>query len=85
MDLSMGNKNVVLGLIVIMLYLSMTFFIERTSTLHGFHSKAAAAVSLARSAARSATMARVSRWQYFRRAVLSRVLSVSSLTSKIIR
>ena len=44
MNLSMGNKNVVLGLIVIMLYLSMTFFIERTSTLHGFHNKAAAAV-----------------------------------------
>lgn len=44
MNLSIGNKNVVLGLIVIMLYLSMTFFIERTSTLHGFHNKAAAAV-----------------------------------------
>jgi hypothetical protein len=40
----MGNKNVVLGLIVIMLYLLMAFFIERTSSLHGFHSKAAAAV-----------------------------------------
>jgi hypothetical protein len=44
MNLSMGNKNVVLGLIVIMLYLLMTFFIERTSALHGFHSKAAAVV-----------------------------------------
>ena len=44
MNLSMGNKNVVLGLIVIMLYFSMTFFIERTNSLHGFHSKAAAAV-----------------------------------------
>jgi hypothetical protein len=44
MNLSMGNKNVVLGLIVIMLYLSMTFFIERTNSLPGFHSKAAAAV-----------------------------------------
>lgn len=44
MNLSIGNKNVVLGLIVIMLYLSMTFFIERTSAVHAFHSKAAAAV-----------------------------------------
>ncbi len=44
MNLSMGNKNVVLGLIVIMVYLSMTFSIERTSSLHAFHSKAAAAV-----------------------------------------
>lgn len=44
MNLSIGNKNVVVGLIVIMLYLSMTFFIERTNVLQGFHTKAAAAV-----------------------------------------
>jgi hypothetical protein len=44
MNLSIGNKNVVLGLIVVMVYLSITFFIERTSALHAFHNKAAAAV-----------------------------------------
>jgi hypothetical protein len=44
MNLSMGNKNVVLGLVVMMVYLSMTFFIERTAALHAFHEKAAAAV-----------------------------------------
>ncbi len=44
MNLSLGNKNVVLGLVVIMLYLAMSFFIDRTSALHGFHSKAAAVV-----------------------------------------
>lgn len=44
MNLTIGNKNVVVGLVVIMLYLSMTFFIERTSALHQFHEKAAAAV-----------------------------------------
>jgi len=44
MNLSMGNKNVVIGLIVLMVYLSMTFFIERTAALHGFHAKAAAVV-----------------------------------------
>jgi len=44
MDLSMGNKNVVIGLVVMMVYLSMTFFIERTAALHGFHDKAAAVV-----------------------------------------
>jgi len=44
MNLSMGNKNIVIGLIVIMLYLPMTFFIERASALHAFHSKAAAVV-----------------------------------------
>ena len=43
MNLSMGNKNVVIGLLVMMVYLSMTFFIERTAALHGFHDKAAAA------------------------------------------
>ena len=44
MNLAMGNKNVVVGLVVLMLYLSMSFFIERTSALHQFHEKAAAAV-----------------------------------------
>ena len=44
MNLTLGNKNVVIGLIVMMVYLSMTFFIERTSALHRFHDKAAAAV-----------------------------------------
>lgn len=43
MNLSMGNKNVVVGLVVLMLYLSMSFFIERTSAMHQFHEKAAAA------------------------------------------
>jgi len=43
MNLSMGNKNVVVGLVVIMVYMAMSFFIERTAALHGFHSKAAAA------------------------------------------
>ncbi len=36
MDLAAGNKNVVVGLVVIMVYLSMTFFIERTAALHQF-------------------------------------------------
>ena len=44
MNLSAGNKNVVVGLIVIMLFLSMTFFIERTAAVHGFHDRAAAVV-----------------------------------------
>lgn len=44
MDLSMGNKNVVLGLIVIILFLTMSVHIERTASQHGFHAKAAAAV-----------------------------------------
>lgn len=44
MDLTLGNKNVVVGLIVIMLFLSMTFFIERTAALHAFHDRAAAVV-----------------------------------------
>jgi len=44
MNLSMGNKNVVVGLLVIMVCLAMSFFIERTSALHAFHVKAAAAV-----------------------------------------
>lgn len=44
MDLSMGNKNVVLGLIVILLFLAMSVHIERTASQHAFQSKAAAAV-----------------------------------------
>ncbi len=44
MNLSVGNKNVVLGLVVIMLYLAMSFFVERTNSMHAFHSKAAAVV-----------------------------------------
>src|SRR5512147_1247196 len=44
MNLSMGNKNVVLGLLVIILFLTMSVHIERTASQHGFHSKAAAAV-----------------------------------------
>lgn len=44
MDLAMGNKNVVLGLIVIVLFLTMSVHIERTASQHGFHNKAAAAV-----------------------------------------
>ncbi len=44
MDLSMGNKNVVLGLIVIILFLTMSVHIERTASQHGFHAKAAGAV-----------------------------------------
>ena len=44
MNLSMGNKNVILGLLVIILFLTMSVHIERTASQHGFHSKAAAAV-----------------------------------------
>ncbi len=44
MNLAAGNKNVVVGLVVLMLYLSMSFFIERTSAMHQFHEKAAAAL-----------------------------------------
>jgi hypothetical protein len=44
MNLSMGNKNVVLGLLVIILFLTMSVHIERTASQHGFHAKAAAAV-----------------------------------------
>ena len=44
MNLSMGNKNVILGLLVIILFLAMSVHIERTASQHGFHSKAAAAV-----------------------------------------
>ena len=41
MTLAMGNKNVVLGLIVIVLFLSMSIHIERTASQHAFHAKAA--------------------------------------------
>jgi len=44
MNLTMGNKNVVVGLLVIMICLAMSFFIERTSALQAFHDKAAAAL-----------------------------------------
>lgn len=44
MNLSVGNKNVFIGLLVIMVYLLMTFFIERTAALQAFHDKAAGAV-----------------------------------------
>lgn len=42
MSLAMGNKNVVLGLIVIVVFLSMSIHIERTASQHAFHAKAAA-------------------------------------------
>lgn len=38
----MGNKNVVLGLIAIILVLTMSVPIERTASRHGFPGKAAA-------------------------------------------
>lgn len=44
MNLSIGNKNVVVGLLVILIYFSMTFFIEKTTSMHQFHDKAAAVV-----------------------------------------
>ena len=44
MNLSIGNKNVVVGLVVMMLYLSMSFFIERTAAMHQFQDKVAAVV-----------------------------------------
>jgi hypothetical protein len=51
MNLTIGNKNVVVGLLVIMVCLSMSFFIERTSALHAFHEKAAAAALRTRGSA----------------------------------
>ncbi len=42
MNLSMGNKNVMLGLIVIVLFLAMSIHIERTASQHAFQTKAAA-------------------------------------------
>jgi hypothetical protein len=44
MNLSMGNKNVVVGLLVIIVYFSMTLFIERTTSMPQFHERAAAVV-----------------------------------------
>ncbi len=44
MNLSMGNKNIVLGLAVIVVFLAMSVHIERTASQHGFQSKAAAVV-----------------------------------------
>jgi len=44
MNLSIGNKNVVIGLVVIILFLAMSVHIERTASQHAFQSKAAAAV-----------------------------------------
>jgi hypothetical protein len=37
MNLTMGNKNVIVGLLVIMVYFAMTPFIDRTGALHQFH------------------------------------------------
>lgn len=42
----MGNKNAVIGLIVILLFLVRSLRIERTARQHGFHAKAVAAVVL---------------------------------------
>lgn len=44
MNLNLGNKNIILGLVVIIVYFSMSFFIERAGSMHGFHDKAAMAV-----------------------------------------
>jgi hypothetical protein len=44
MNFTMGNKNVVVGFLVILIYFSMTVFIERTTSMHQFHDKAAAVV-----------------------------------------
>jgi hypothetical protein len=44
MNLTIGNKNVVIGLVVILLFLSMSLQIERTASQHAFQAKAAAAV-----------------------------------------
>ena len=44
MNLTIGNKNVVIGLVVILLFLAMSLQIERTATQHAFQAKAAAAV-----------------------------------------
>jgi hypothetical protein len=44
MNLAMGNKNVVIGVLVIILFLSMSIHIERTASQHAFNAKAAAAV-----------------------------------------
>jgi hypothetical protein len=44
MTLEMGNKNVILGLVVILLFLAMSVHIERTASQHAFQAKAAAAM-----------------------------------------
>ena len=44
MNLTLGNKNVVLGLVVILLFLAMSVHIERTASQHAFQAKAASAV-----------------------------------------
>lgn len=44
MNLAMGNKNVVVGFLVIIIFFSMTVFIERTTSMPQFHEKAAAVV-----------------------------------------
>jgi len=44
MNLTVGNKNVVIGLVVILLFLTMSLQIERTASQHAFQAKAAAAV-----------------------------------------
>ena len=44
MNLTVGNKNVVVGFLVILIYFAMTFFIEKTTSMHQFHDKAAAVV-----------------------------------------
>jgi len=44
MNLDMGNKNVIVGLLVIMVYFSMTLFIDRMGSKHQFHQQAAAVV-----------------------------------------
>jgi hypothetical protein len=44
MNLTIGNKNVVLGLVVIPLFLTMSVHIERTASQLAFQAKAAAAV-----------------------------------------
>jgi hypothetical protein len=44
MNLTIGNKNVVLGLVVILLFLTMSVHIERTASQLAFQAKAAAAV-----------------------------------------
>ncbi len=41
MSLSMGNKNVVAGLSAILVHFSMSVFIERSTSMHQFHDKAA--------------------------------------------
>ncbi len=42
MNLEVGNKNEVLGLIVIIVFLTMSVHIERTASQHAFQAKAAA-------------------------------------------